>query len=369
MEQLSRKKNLCRNLNAMRCAFPDDYDIYPQSWCWPEQSASVRRYMTEEVAAGHRPTLIMKPDGRCQGRGIFLTRKVNLIDQNESQVCQVYMPSPYLINGLKFDLRLYAILASVDPLRIYLYHDGLVRFCTEPYRHPTTENISHVFMHLTNYAINKASTQFEFNEDADVSGHGSKWTFCSFIEWLKGNDKESDSTMLWTRIQDVVVKTVIAASSNLRHQYRVRFPADEDGAITFQLLGLDIMLDSNLKPYIVEVNRNPSLRCDTPLDSQVKGAMLKDLFSIVRPTPCQPSQRQTNLTGNERQLNRAIKVGQRRDLELERSKSTGFQRIFPLDTEIGSEDPNAGYVKFIEYANYKFTSTSIQRQGTNRREP
>jgi len=57
-----------------------------------------------------------------------------------------------LINGLKFDLRLYVVLTCINPLRIYLFNEGLVRFATEPY---TKHSLSDLFIHLTNFSINK----------------------------------------------------------------------------------------------------------------------------------------------------------------------------------------------------------------------
>ena len=59
----------------------------------------------------------------------------------------------------QFDLRLYVLVTSVAPLRAEVYHDGLVRLCTEKYEPPTSDNISHTKMHLANWSINKLSVR------------------------------------------------------------------------------------------------------------------------------------------------------------------------------------------------------------------
>ena len=65
---------------------------------------------------------------------------------------QQYIADPLLINGHKFDLRIYVAVTSINPLRIYVYDEGLVRFATEKY---DTTDLKNVFSHLTNYSINK----------------------------------------------------------------------------------------------------------------------------------------------------------------------------------------------------------------------
>jgi len=62
-------------------------------------------------------------------------------------------------------LRIYVLVGGVDPLKLFIYHQGLARFATEPYVAPNKENIDDICMHLTNYAINKESDKFVFNND------------------------------------------------------------------------------------------------------------------------------------------------------------------------------------------------------------
>lgn len=85
-------------------------------------------------------TYIAKPEASAQGKGIFLFRNVEDIPQ-QRMVVQEYIAQPLLIDGFKFDMRIYAMVISCDPLCIYLYKEGLARFCTTPYARPNDNNI------------------------------------------------------------------------------------------------------------------------------------------------------------------------------------------------------------------------------------
>ena len=63
----------------------------------------------------------MKPESMSQGKGIYLTRKIEDIDPTQHCVVQRYLSKPYLIDGLKFDMRIYVLVAGVDPLRVHVY--------------------------------------------------------------------------------------------------------------------------------------------------------------------------------------------------------------------------------------------------------
>ena len=82
------------------------------------------------------------------------------------------------------DLRVYVLVTSCDPLRAFMFNDGLVRMSTTKYHAPTSDNIDQLFMHLTNYSLNKHSETFD---DAEGEGEGSKRTIRWLNEWLAAN--------------------------------------------------------------------------------------------------------------------------------------------------------------------------------------
>lgn len=53
----------------------------------------------------------------------------------------------------------------------------------------------------------------------------------------------------------------------------------------FELLGFDILIDSLLEPWLIEVNLSPSLGCDSALDQRIKGNLISDLFTLIGVVP------------------------------------------------------------------------------------
>lgn len=148
-------------------------------------------------------TFILKPESGCQGKGIIITRTLKEIQPGDRIVCQQYISQPFLLDGYKVDFRLYVLVTSCDPFRIYLYKDGLARLATVKYKEPTAKNIADVFVlgsqkplflllfpsdnsphrplcscqHLTNYSINKSSSTFERGDDSNANA-GTKRKVC-----------------------------------------------------------------------------------------------------------------------------------------------------------------------------------------------
>ena len=101
------------------------------------------------------------------------------------------------------------MITSVDPLRIYLYDDGLAWFATENYKKPKTQNRKNMYMHLTNYSINKNSSKFQSGKTQDDESVGHKRSWTSVIEILRTQGHDTD--LLQWDIKKCIIKTILCA--------------------------------------------------------------------------------------------------------------------------------------------------------------
>jgi len=182
--QLGRKNLLYRNLGRMKKYLPNEYDFLPKTWILPQQFEELKSYMDAclfENTTQPKPVLIVKPEASSQGKGIYLTKKYETIGPYEHCVVQEYLPNPYLIDNLKFDLRIYVLIKSINPLKIFIYKEGMARFATVKFDRPKKSNMKNLCMHLTNYAINKKNPDFKSSNENDLEDQGHKRSFSSIL--------------------------------------------------------------------------------------------------------------------------------------------------------------------------------------------
>ena len=108
---------------------------------------------------------------------------------------------------------------------------------------------------------------------------GHKRSLSSIFTYLGKTGVDTD--LLKQRINDLVVKTLISAQPFLAHMYRLSQPNNYANDMCFQILGFDIILDSKMQPFLLEVNHNPSLVADTPLDKFIKKKLVKDTLNLL----------------------------------------------------------------------------------------
>lgn len=300
MSKICQKCKLGLTIARLSNAMPELFDFHPQTWCLPKEKESLRKwYQLEFASRKQRPVLIVKPDGGCQGNGIFLTNDLNdLADLQGLSAVQQYLPNPFLINGYKFDLRIYVLVTSCTPsLRAFQHREGLVRFCTVKYERPRRENLDNRYMHLTNYAVNKHNANYKDSMEAggeqqsffssttkspsEAASDASKWSLAQLYDYLKARGHDVDEVQ--ANIEDIVTKTLLSIQPSLAQEYRACFGKEgstqtgiQEGFRCFEILGFDIMLDAGLQPWVIEVNHSPSLHCDAPLDQRIKEQVVRE---------------------------------------------------------------------------------------------
>ncbi|MEW5300219.1 MAG: hypothetical protein WDW36_003164 [Sanguina aurantia] len=281
--ELTRKDLLIKNLKRAkkqlereeRTAEAAQYSFYPLTFVVPSE---YRMFVEEFKRSGG--TWIMKPIGKAQGQGIFLFNKLSQIsdwrkdytwkptggdteaDAPETYLAQRYVDNPYLVGGKKFDLRIYALVTSYSPLRIYLYRSGFARFTNTRFT-MRKEDIANTFIHLTNVAIQKHAPGFDASK-------GMKWSIRSLRTHMTTRHGAEATHELFHNIQNIIIRALLAVQ-----------PAMINDKHAFELYGYDVMIDSALKPWLIEVNASPSLSASDKSDWVLKSAMLEDMLEIV----------------------------------------------------------------------------------------
>ncbi|XP_033619003.1 tubulin polyglutamylase TTLL6 [Fukomys damarensis] len=329
MSEICRKDLLARNLSRMLKMFPRDFHFFPRTWCLPADWGGLQTYSRSRK----NKTYICKPDSGCQGRGIFITRTVKEIKPGEDMICQLYISKPFVIDGFKFDLRIYVLVTSCDPLRVFVYNEGLARFATTSYSQPCADNLDDICMHLTNYSINKHSSNFI--QDAHS---GSKRKLSAFNVYMESQGY--DVPRIWRAIEDLIVKTLIAAHPVIKHNYQSCFPNHTLNSACFEILGFDILLDCELKPWLLEVNHSPSFSTDTQLDKEVKDRLLYDTLVLINLGSCDKKR----VLEEERQRGRFLQQCHSREVRMEEAR--GFQAAWLQKTE-KYEKENCGGFRLI----------------------
>lgn len=270
--QIGRKDRLWKNLHRLMLKYgKENFGFIPTSYILPQEARILRQVWEKN----DEDKWIVKPPASARGTGIRVISKWGQIPKKVPLVVQRYIDNPYLINDTKFDLRLYILITSINPLRLYLYDNGLVRFASVKYSSDLT-TLCDRYMHLTNYSINRLSSQYTQNEDADAC-QGHKWTLKSLWTYME-KERNVDVKKLWESLEDLVVKTVISGESPMSQMCRSNLSNRYNA---YELFGIDVLFDEHLKPWILEVNISPSLHSSSPLDLAVKGPLVKDLMNMV----------------------------------------------------------------------------------------
>lgn len=262
---ITKKDSLVRNMKRMKGVHGAGvYSFSPVSFNLPnDYTRFVNEFSKLKQHESEVLLWICKPADLSRGRGIFIFKDLSELQYDCNAVLQRYITNPLLIGGYKCDLRIYAAVPSFHPLAIYIFQEGIVRFGTEKF---DLNSIKNVFAHLTNTSINKHSPGY--TKDKERVGHGCKWTLTQLRYYFHQNN--INDQVMWQKIVHIIILTLL-----------VQAPQVTKVQNCFELYGFDILIDRNLKPWLLEVNFSPALSVDCQADILVKKPLLHDLMDMM----------------------------------------------------------------------------------------
>ncbi|OMJ96107.1 hypothetical protein SteCoe_280 [Stentor coeruleus] len=223
----------------------------------------LQRIFPQFTMEGCENIWIIKPGQNARGSGVRCVRKLQeILDSGlkmQSRIVQKYNESPLLIPlsfGLcKFDLRIWVLVTSFDPLIIYMYNTCYSRICQEAYTLDSLDS----FKHLANYSVQKNIAK---NQSETI------WSLEQLIVFL--NSIEVSWENILKKIHYIIIQTLKAVSDLIETKPRC-----------FELYGFDIIIDSEYKPWLLEVNLSPACAERNDFLIQTLDCMGEGLIRIV----------------------------------------------------------------------------------------
>lgn len=238
---------------------------YPKTYILPKDKD---RFLREVRAKGNSRTnmWIGKPQNEYGGHGIRvwkgndpdLVKAVKECSQpgRPRSVIQNYLQDPLLIGGYKFHMRLHLVITNLNPPQAFLQENGVCLFATKPYT-LSDKTLGASFdppVHVTNMGLNsKPENKENFFRKKPVIGRGQQLRMKQLMSYLSENYPSFDKKNLWQQILNVSADTAYYLAQGVQKNHKC--VANRH----FEMFGMDLMLDKDLKVWMCEVNTDPGL--------------------------------------------------------------------------------------------------------------
>jgi Tfp pilus assembly protein PilF len=243
----------------------------PESFNLPQERAALVEFAKAQPAG---VLYIVKPIRGSGGQGISVTADVAEALDRTDVVVQRYIDQPYLVDGRKGHLRIYGLVTSAEPLRAYVYSEGVVRFAPEPYD-PRPERLAEISMHVTNTALHKGHPSLVISEDPDRDDVGSIWSVSALLRRMQADGHDAEA--VFGRIGDLVAWFLrLLRREGLFARQAASAPAR---SFSPKLFGLDVLVDADGMPWLIEVQAAPAAT-GAALVNRINGELYQTIFRM-----------------------------------------------------------------------------------------
>ena len=265
---------------TMQKKFPNDFNFHTKTYFYPRDKKIINETILNNSNFDPENLWLFKPPRGSLGIGIEFFKNFNQTDF-KYYLINKYVSFPHLIYEKKYDLRIYVLISSIAPLKIYLYHEGLVRFATENYN-LNEKDLNNRYIHLTNVYINKLNRKKYHKSEDKNSEKYSKWNFETYFKYIVNLYGNEIKQMIIVQIKDIIIKSILCVQHKI---YDFIKKSKHEVGNFFHLLGFDIILDKNFNAYLIEINTFPSMDLNDEVDKSVKYNLIADMLNIVGIVP------------------------------------------------------------------------------------
>ncbi|KAK0164388.1 hypothetical protein PV328_003024 [Microctonus aethiopoides] len=241
-----------------------DAPYIPASFKIPEDKENLLDY----IMANPQKKFVQKSNSH---RGITIKNPQNINFNERETFVQEYIEKPYLVDGYKFDIGVYTVITSIDPLRIYVYKgDVLFRFCPHKYYPFDPEDLDKYVVGDDYLPIwNVPSLQKYYT----TMGFSMKDTFDAYV-----TSKGEDSNKVWDNIYEAITLIVLKKEkliADILKQYSQK-------RNFFELVRFDFVLDEDLNVFVMEANMSPNLSsAHYPPNRLLYEQVIFNLFALI----------------------------------------------------------------------------------------
>lgn len=264
-------------------AFIEEYHRRAEQIVQDERSTKKPQYKNLAFRPKKRNAWLVKPgENTNRGNGIEVVesleeiQKIVEVEQVDKQgrprtyIIQEYI-MPFLYHKRKFDIRCYILMTSVNGCQKgYWYQDGYIRTASKEF---SMKNLGNKMIHLTNDAVQKKSDDYGKYEP------GNKLSFADFQRYLDTNFNAGEGAAKLRFWQQAYPEMKKIATDAIKAVYTKINPNHKE--FSFEIFGLDFLIDENFKVWLIEANTNPCLELSSPLLGRIIPSMLENAFRVA----------------------------------------------------------------------------------------
>ena len=276
------KDGLNRFYNKFKDKFPKDYNYIPETYLFPEQKNEILQKF-KHYHYDPKNVWLFKPARDSFGHGIKILDNYDDIKNAKQKrfLISRYIMNPLLINNKKFDMRAYVLVTGMNPLKIYFYRDGYLKLTVKNFT-LSHEYIDDGCVHITTSDTNlECFDGKEYKYDIDI--YDEKSHFYSYVYFERYCAKNGiNYTDIMNQMKDIFVKTFISLNSDFLELMEKRANKDRN---SYQLYGLDLIIDQNHRVHLLELNRNPTMRNGHAVCDYMYDSLITDILNIIGIVP------------------------------------------------------------------------------------